>query len=406
MNADQWLLVATIVLLAAVVAVGLVAVLELRALRAFRHGETAAGTADLLHDDIPSSPPPPLLAFVANPSKPNIAALKSPVLARCAAEGLPEPLWLETTVDDPGRGQAAEAVARGASLVVAMGGDGTVRSVASHMVTTDVPMGIIPVGTGNLLARNLDIPVASLDEAFDIIIQGIDRPIDVGWLQVIEPDTSALAELEDRAKNARRQSERSKAQAAIDAGEAQPAGTEKHLFLVISGVGFDAAMIADADATLKAKMGWVAYFVAGMRHLHGSRLNARISLDGRRFQTQLRTLLVGNCGKLPGGITLIPDAVIDDGIHDVAAVDTRGGIAGWVQLFGEVVLQGYGLKNELPTKVGRIDHIQAKTTEILILEGAQAQVDGDIVGRAKRVKTWVDPKALVVRTPVPSLETR
>ncbi len=165
-------------------------------------------------------------------------------------------------------------------------------------------------------------------------------------------------------------------------------------------------MIADADATLKAKMGWVAYFVAGMRHLHGSRLNARISLDGRRFQTQLRTLLVGNCGKLPGGITLIPDAVIDDGIHDVAAVDTRGGIAGWVQLFGEVVLQGYGLKNELPTKVGRIDHIQAKTTEILILEGAQAQVDGDIVGRAKRVKTWVDPKALVVRTPVPSLETR
>ncbi len=228
----------------------------------------------------------------------------------------------------------------------------------------------------------------------------------MGCLQVIEPDTSALAQLEDRAKNARRQSERSKAQAAIDAGEAQPAGTEKHLFLVISGVGFDAAMIADADATLKAKMGWVAYFVAGMRHLHGSRLNARISLDGRRFQTQLRTLLVGNCGKLPGGITLIPDAVIDDGIHDVAAVDTRGGIAGWVQLFGEVVLQGYGLKNELPTKVGRIDHIQAKTTEILILEGAQAQVDGDIVGRAKRVKTWVDPKALVVRTPVPSLETR
>ncbi|WP_313277687.1 diacylglycerol/lipid kinase family protein, partial [Timonella senegalensis] len=173
MNADQWLLVATIFLLAAVVVVGLVAVFELRALRAFRHAERAAEAAELLHDDIPSSPPPPLLAFVANPSKPNVAALKSPVLARCSAEGLPEPLWLETTVEDPGRGQAAEAVARGASLVVAMGGDGTVRSVASHMVTTDVPMGIIPVGTGNLLARNLDIPIASLDEAFDIIIQGI-----------------------------------------------------------------------------------------------------------------------------------------------------------------------------------------------------------------------------------------
>jgi len=408
MDIEQWLLVIALVLLVACAVIGGFVLRELRRLRILRAAQLAAYAPDLavIHDDSPASPPPPLLAFIANPSKSHVAALRSPLLARCAAEGLPEPLWLETTVEDPGTGQAADAVARGADIVVALGGDGTVRAVATHMVTTDVPMGIIPLGTGNLLARNLDIPISSLDAAFDIILDGTSRKIDVGWLQVTEPDNRQLLKLQQTARSARRPATRARAQARLDAGEARPATTDKHLFLVISGVGFDAAMIADADATLKEKVGWIAYFVAGMRHLHGSRLNARITLDGQRFQTQLRTLLIGNCGKLPGGITLLPDAVIDDGIHDVAAIDTRGGIAGWVQLFSEVVLQGWGMSNSAPAKVGRIDHTQARHVDITILEGTQAQVDGDIVGRAKSVRTWVDPKALTVRTPVPTLGTR
>ena len=68
-----------------------------------------------------------------------------------------------------------------------------------------------------------------------------------------------------------------------------------------------------------------------------------------------RSVLIGNCGKLPGGITLLPDAVIDDGVLDIAAIDTRAGIAGWAQLFGEVVLQGIGVRNEMPAKMGRIE---------------------------------------------------
>ncbi|WP_435299175.1 diacylglycerol/lipid kinase family protein [Timonella sp. A28] len=402
MDAEQWLLAATIFLLVVTLVVVGVTLVELRAVRflARSHGGALSAEAEQ------GASAGPLIAFIANPSKPSVASLKGPLLSRCLAQGLPDPLWLETTVEDPGGGQARDAIARGADIVVAVGGDGTVRAVASHMTNTSTPMGIIPVGTGNLLARNLDISVSSVDDAFQVILEGTDRRIDVGWLQVVEPDVSVRDRLEKVAAHGRTPMTRRRAQEKLDAGEGLPADTEKHLFLVISGVGFDAAMIADADATLKAKVGWVAYFVAGMRHLHGNRLNARISLDGRRFQTQLRTLLVGNCGKLPGGITLIPDAIIDDGVHDVAAIDTRGGIAGWVQLFGEVVLQGYGLKNELPTKVGRIDHIQARTVEVSILEGAQAQVDGDIVGRARCVRTWVEPHALIVRAPLPSLNLR
>lgn len=346
--------------------------------RAWRRPQ-AHGLPDGAAGDTAASPPPRrVVAFVANPSKPDVGSLKEPVLAACRATGL-EPLWIETSVEDPGVGQAREAVAQGAEVVIATGGDGTVRAVAEAMVGTGVPMGLLPVGTGNLLARNLDIPVADLDEALTIALDGRDRSIDVGWLEVLE----APAPNDDEAE--------------ADLAEVG----SKHLFTVIGGVGFDAAMVADTNSTLKAKVGWMAYFAAGVRHLHGRRLEASIQLDDQPpVTTRLRTLLVGNCGRLPGGITLIPDALVDDGTLDIAAIDTRGGIAGWAQLFGEVVLQGLGVKTvELPNRIGRIDHTQCRSVTARIRGGEQAQVDGDIIGRASAIKAWVEPGALVVRSP-------
>ena len=381
MELEGWLLLAAIVVsLVALVAVGLTLVLvrQHKALQAALSAQEADASSTGAR-----APSGPRLAFVANPSKNGAEELKVALLARCADENLPAPIWLETTIEDPGVGQTLDALSRGAELVVAVGGDGTVRAVAEGMVGTSTPMGLLPLGTGNLLARNLDIPVTDREEAFDIILNGRDRPIDVGWLQVLtpapEPDVSALA----------------------------PADTKKHIFLVIAGLGFDAAMVADADAALKSKVGWIAYFVAGARHLHGRRLEMTITLDDRApVQARLRTLMVGNCGRLPGGITLIPDAVIDDGVHDVAAIDTRGGIMGWAQLFGEVVMQGFGLKNDLPNKIGRIDHTRAERVLLRVERGEQVQVDGDVLGRAVEVRTWVEPLALVVRCPIPRLSSR
>lgn len=402
MTAEVWLLCAAIVLLALTLGVGVFVLRELRRMRALRDEPVTV----IVDDSQEEAPRGPVLAFIANPSKASVTHLKAPLLARCEAEGLPKPLWIETTVDDPGEGQARAAIDAGADIVVAMGGDGTVRAVATYLSTTNVPMGIIPVGTGNLLARNLDIPVNSMDDAFEVLLSGADRRIDVGWLQVTTPDTSEKERLQKIVATSRSESRKHRALQRLESGESNPASRDKHLFLVISGVGFDAAMIADADSQLKAKIGWVAYFVSGIRHLHGARLNTRINLDGRIFTTQLRSLMVGNCGRLPGGITLIPDAVIDDGMHDIAAVDTRGGIAGWVQLFGEVMLQGIGLQTNQAVKVGRIDHIQAKEVQIQVEGGAAVQVDGDIVGRGKVVRTWVDPKALTVRAPLPRLDQK
>jgi len=397
MSWTLWLAVAAL----AVAVVALVVALGLRAQQSrMRRADGAPRPAEgaPAEDD-----PRELFAFVANPSKPDVVGLEAVVRGAFADAALPEPLWFETTVADPGVGQTREALARGADVVVAVGGDGTVRAVAEGMVGTGHPMGLVPLGTGNLLARNLDLPLGDPRAALAVVIAGSDRPVDVGWVRVVRyADDPATAG--DGPAAGGPVAGGPVAGAVDDGAVPRTVGGardthKEHIFLVIAGLGFDAAMVADADDQLKARVGWVAYFVAGIRHLHGRRMRARIQLDDTpAVDARLRTLMIGNCGKLPGGITLLPDAVIDDGILDVAAVDTRGGVVGWAQLFGEVVMQGIGVRNDLPAKIGRIDHARARRVRVRVEGGEQAQVDGDVLGLAVEIESRVDPGALVVRT--------
>ena len=347
-------------------------------------GTAATADADAAHVRV---------AFVANPTKPGVPELRDAAVQACAARYLPEPMWFETTAEDPGIGQTREAVARGAQLVVAVGGDGTVRAVAEGLVGTDVPMALIPQGTGNLLARNLDLPLGELDELLRIALTGEDRPIDVGWLTVVRDESDVADPVAE-------------ADPAAEVPQETPPDADRpardHIFLVIAGVGFDAAMVADADEELKAKVGWIAYFVAGVKHLHARRLRLQMSLDESPwFNVRLRSLLIGNCGKLPGGVVLLPDAVVDDGWLDIAAIDTRVGLLGWTQLFGEVALQRFGVRTRMPSKVGKIDHARARELRVRLREPQQVQVDGDIVGSAYEIAARVEPRSLRVRVAAP-----
>jgi len=347
-------------------------------------GTAATADADAAHVRV---------AFVANPTKPGVPELRDAAVRACAARYLPEPMWFETTAEDPGIGQTREAVARGAQLVVAVGGDGTVRAVAEGLVGTDVPMALIPQGTGNLLARNLDLPLGELDELLRIALTGEDRPIDVGWLTVVRDESDVADPVAE-------------ADPAAEVPQETPPDADRpardHIFLVIAGVGFDAAMVADADEELKAKVGWIAYFVAGVKHLHARRLRLQMSLDESPwFNVRLRSLLIGNCGKLPGGVVLLPDAVVDDGWLDIAAIDTRVGLLGWTQLFGEVALQRFGVRTRMPSKVGKIDHARARELRVRLREPQQVQVDGDIIGSAYEIAARVEPRSLRVRVAAP-----
>jgi diacylglycerol kinase (ATP) len=335
------------------------------------------------------------VAFVCNPSKPGAVELRDAAIQACASRYMPQPMWFETTVEDPGVGQARAAIDAGAAAVIAVGGDGTVRAVAEALAGSDVVMGLIPLGTGNLLARNLDLPLTDPDEALRLALTGPERRIDVGWLRVEKYEervSDDIAEAADGVPDA----------SGGRAGPPPPGGHEPprdHIFLVIAGLGFDAVVMGEADEELKAKVGWIAYFLAGLRNLNERRMRLRISVDGGAPQAlRVRSLLVGNCGKLPGGITLLPDAEIDDGVLDLAAMDTRGGIAGWTQLVGEVALQGIGVRNDLPGKIGRIDHSRAKTVRVVADHPAQIQVDGDHIGEAIELSARVDPLALRIRT--------
>ncbi|HEV6953807.1 MAG TPA: diacylglycerol kinase family protein [Promicromonospora sp.] len=326
--------------------------------------------------------PAPRLAVVVNPSKQGAAGLQVQVRAYCSAHGLEEPLWYETSVDDPGQGPARRAIEAGADVVVAAGGDGTVRAVAETMVDSGVPMGVIPVGTGNLLARNLELPLTGVDEALDMIVHGRTRAIDVGWLRVTE--------FAPEPRNGDHPNQ----------PDHEPDTGRRHIFLVIAGLGFDAAMVATADATLKKRVGWVAYFVAGLSHMQARRMRATLELDDSApVEARARSIMVGNCGMLPGGVTLLPDAVLDDGVLDVAAVDVRGGVFGWAQLTLEIAMQGVGVRNELPEKLGRIDHTKARRARIRVPAGEEAQVDGDPLGRAVEIDVHVQAGALLVRAP-------
>ena len=238
-------------------------------------------------------------------------------------------------------------------------------------------------------------------------LTGRSRSMDLGWLRLERPpaaerpDDDVYREEPGRTEVTATPSEDSSAPE-VTAGEVPGAELDKeHVFLVIGGMGFDAAMVSGADDELKARIGWIAYFVAGVKHLRGRKIHATVELgDSPSAQVQARTILVANCGRLPGGVVLFPDARLDDGWLDVGAIDTRGGIIGWADLLRKVTLQGLGFRRDpLPYSTGTIDFRRAQTLTIRTDRPEPVQVDGDLLGEANVVHARVQHAGLFVRTP-------
>ncbi len=275
------------------------------------------------------------------------------------ALGWAEPVWLPTTADDPGRGQTKQALAQDVDSVLAFGGDGTARIVAEVLAGTLVPMGLLPAGTGNLLARNLGIPTGRLESCLHIALTGRPRTVDVGRVE--------LARTLDHAENPLREA-----------------------FMVMAGLGFDAEVMASTDSALKDRYGWAAYVVAGLRKLRGRRTPVTISVDDAAPQhRKIRTIVVGNCGTLQGGIQLMPGALLDDGWLDVVIVAPRS-LLGWLTVTGAVITRKHH---------STVEHLRCRTIEIRAERPLAAQIDGDPAGEAQVLRASVEPLALVVRVP-------
>ncbi len=190
------------------------------------------------------------------------------------------PHVVQTTAESPGTEQARSAVAAGADLVIAWGGDGTVTAVATGLLDTGVPLGIIPGGTGNLLARNLDLPLVEA-KAAAIAFDGVDRLIDVVELGL---------------------------------------GGRVVVSTVIAGIGLDAALI-DAPESLKNALGPSAYVLNSVRAMRHERMRVGVALDGGKpHWYHARSVLVTNVGGLIGGLDVAPESDETDGLLDVVVL--------------------------------------------------------------------------------------
>jgi diacylglycerol kinase (ATP) len=267
--------------------------------------------------------------------------------AALAAAGL-DARWLETTRDDPGQGLTRRAVAEGVDLVMAQGGDGTVMACVTGLAGTEVPLAVLPGGTGNLLATNLDIP-SDLDGAVEVALHGERRRLDVAAMG------------DDR-------------------------------FVVMGGIGFDAAMLRDADPRLKARLGAVAYVVSGLGHLR--RRVARFELrldDGPPIRRAGQGVLVGNLGRLQGGLQIMPDARPDDGLLDVAVLRT-GALADWLRLAVRVLLRRRRKDPELEV-------FRARRVEVRCDRPQPVERDGEPAPATDRLVVEVVPRALTLCVP-------
>lgn len=316
-------------------------------------------------------------AVIFNPSKVDISALRETVNKEAAAAGWADSIWCETSIEDVGQGVTRDALARGADLIIVAGGDGTVRAVVEAVRGHDVLLALLPSGTGNLLARNLKMPLNNMSESVHAAFTGQDRTIDLGMI-VIERD--------DKAR-------------------------DEHAFVVMAGLGLDAKMITNTDEDLKRKAGWLAYVKAIVASLRDpDELHMRFRLDdGGAKRATVHTLILGNCGSLPANILLMPEADLDDGLFDVM-MTRPGGALGWIRVWVKVAWTNGIVRR---TQAGRALAGEHQNDKDLHYETAskltarfsrpeEIELDGDAFGKAIAFKAWIEPSALRIRIPTAS----
>ena len=313
----------------------------------------------------------PTAAVIFNPTKlerPDLAAVLDPAAAEA---GWGETAWFETEKDSPGTEQAREAVEQGCDVVIAVGGDGTVRAVVEGLEGSGVPLALIPQGTGNLLAHHLALPIDDMSAAVDIALNGVTRDIDVGIVDWTRPD-----------------------------GE-----KERHAFAVMAGMGLDAQIMSSTDENLKKRVGVLAYVQAGaVALLKGRRMTLQYRIDGGEPKvTKVHTVLVGNVGTVGRNVTLMPDASIDDGALDVVAARPVGPF-GWLAIAWRVLVDNGFLRRLKSSRMRERDdnakelrYLQCAHIDLNLREPEEIELDGDHFGEIRSASIEVARNALAVK---------
>ena len=244
---------------------------------------------------------------------------------------------------------ARAAIADGASLVIAWGGDGTINEVASELAFRDVALAVIPSGSGNGLARELTIP-CDVAPAFAVAFDGAERVIDAG-------------EIEGR------------------------------LFFNVAGVGLDAQVAHEFAVHGLARRGFSRYVEIATRRLFSFQAGEyRIVTDGVATQTRAIVIAIANGRQYGNGAIIAPDAQIDDGRLDVIVVGERSALRAIAQI--PLLFSG---------RVGRVPGISMTSAHEVTIESAGRMMyhaDGEPCEGGTSIAARIRPHALRVRVPL------
>ena len=386
-------------------------------------------------------------AIILNPTKlDDLSLLRRRVDSEVLSAGWRPTVWLETTAEDPGHAAARAALDAGVDLVLVAGGDGTVRVVASELAGTGVSMALLPSGTGNLLARNLSVPLDT-DAALRLALTGRPRRIDVVTVSTDAgtPDsglpesglpgdglpgnssTEAAGSLGAQALSTPGPWEAdapgprvtavtsaegpgptgpdAKGPSTEEAGTAEmpdassPQGVVPHLspaadgatrFAVMAGLGLDAQIMEDTNDGLKKVIRAGAYAVAAVQNAVPDPFTLTLRIDGGEPTTHQAVMaLVGNVGTITRGMTLFPRAVPDDGVIDLLLANPSH-VVSWAKL-GTGLLTGMDVEG--------LDFFRARSIEMTLDRPVPFELDGDTAGVTRHLAVRVEPGVLSVIAP-------
>jgi len=267
-----------------------------------------------------------------------------------------EVTWRETWGPGDATTFAREAVAKGYDVALAAGGDGTISEVVNGLAGTEVALGVLPIGTGNVWAREVGLPLWSI--------------IHRHWLEEV---AKALVE------GKRRQ---------VDVGRAG-----QHYFLLWAGVGLDAKVTEVMEPRTKAQKRWgaLAYAIAAAavaRDFKGAL--ATVTVDDQTFQGQVLLVLISNAQLYGGILRLAPQAQLDDGLFDVCIFKGHD----WTATLGHATAILTGQYLDSPD----VAYYRGRRVVIETAVPLPVQLDGDPKA-VTPIELEVVPKALTIIIP-------
>lgn len=254
--------------------------------------------------------------------------------------------YRETTKTITAQQIAQEEVKKGVNHLIVCGGDGTIMEVLDVVANQKISLGIVPLGTGNLLARNLQLPL-TIEDAMEKIFSGKSRTIDLGQANGI-------------------------------------------YYSIAAGIGLDADVMKAAERELKDRWGMLAYIVSAIKYLYNRSSQYEIRLDSKKpFRVKAKTIMVSNMGKVFNDIEIVPNTHAQSGTLQIGIVTAKS-LPSWFNIVFHALI---GKVHNSP----HYDMYTAKKIDIHVLgKKRRFQCDGNSFEPVDRLLIKVCPKALTI----------